>query len=274
MPAAARRLLASARRLRLPPALVLGGLVFGGLLFASNGALAAQDEDAAPPPVTLSPVTPSPATLSPVTGSPLTLPPVTFQPAAPSRAVAPLAPLTAAGRVDWFINSTVGPRSLGVGVLSAAWGTAHDSPDEYGPSWSGFGKRYVVRLSGVAIGNGIEASLGAIWGEEPRYRRAEAGRRPGSRIAHAAKMTVMADRPDGRLAPAYARGIAIVGNNFITNAWRVDSQGSINDALSRAMVGVTGRFVGNLFDEFWPDILRLVRRTPSASAARQPMHAR
>jgi hypothetical protein len=194
--------------------------------------------------------------------------------------VAPDAPLTGRERLSWYVNSSVGPKSLGAGVVSAAWGVARDSPDEYGANLRGFGKRYAIRLSGVAIGNGIEAGLGAVWDEDPRYQRtaalaasaqaagaqpvapaadAQAGKKAGagrnrlwSRVGHAAKMTVMARRPDGRLVPAYARFTGIVGNNFMTNAWRVDSDSSVNDALSRSAVGVLGRFVSNLFDELWP----------------------
>jgi hypothetical protein len=161
-------------------------------------------------------------------------------------------------RIVWAVESSVGPKSLGAGVLSAAWGVSRDSPDEYGANWRGFGKRYALRLSGVSISNSIEAAAGALWDEDPRYSRAGSGSVWG-RMAHAGKRTFLAGRADGRLRPAYARGLGIVGNNFITNAWRAHSDRSIADALSRSGVGVTSRFVSNLFDEFWPDIQRELR---------------
>lgn len=159
----------------------------------------------------------------------------------------------------WAVRSSVGTRSLGVGVISAAWGVVRDSPDEYGPSWRGFGKRYALRLSGVTIGNSIEAGLGGLWDEDPRYERAGEGRF-WTRVARAGKWTVLSRRADGRMRPAYARGIGIVSSNFITNAWRVDSDRSAADALSRSAVGITSRGVSNLFDEFWPDMRRVVLR--------------
>jgi hypothetical protein len=70
-------------------------------------------------------------------------------------------------RLAWFMNSTVGQKSLAAGIVSAAWGTALNKPKEYGPHWEGFGKRYGMRLTGVATGNAIEAELGGLWGEDP-----------------------------------------------------------------------------------------------------------
>lgn len=247
------------------------------LLFAS--AAGAQTPAAAltPTSVAASASAPSPsAALSPVVS------PAPEAPEASEASVAPLAPvarldeageLTAAGqragephepitgqeRVDWTIRSTVGVRSLGVGLVSAGWNTAWNRPEEYHGTWEGFGKRYAVRLSGVAIGNGMEAGLGALWGEDPRYARAADGG-AWQRIGHAARLTVMARNRDGRLMPAYARYAGTVGNNFITNAWRPDSESTVGSALSRSALGISGRLVSNLFEEFWPDLRRRVSR--------------
>ena len=89
----------------------------------------------------------------------------------PASAVA-YSPITGSERVEWIVEGTVGPRSLGVGVLASAWQTAWNTPDEWGQSWSGAGRRYAAREADVAISSTMEAGLGAIWGEEPRYIRA------------------------------------------------------------------------------------------------------
>ncbi|HEY7615282.1 MAG TPA: hypothetical protein VH744_00625, partial [Terriglobales bacterium] len=81
-------------------------------------------------------------------------------------------PITGEQRFRWFVNNTVGPASLGAGILSAGLGTARNNPEEYGPTWEGFGKRYGMRLTGVSTGNAMEAGLGSLWGEDPRYFRA------------------------------------------------------------------------------------------------------
>ncbi len=162
-------------------------------------------------------------------------------------------PITGKQRFTWFVVSTIGPQSLASGVFSAGFETARNKPVEYGPSWPGFGKRYGMRLSGVSTGNAIEASLGALWGEDPRYFRA-AGEPFGRRIGNIIKMTFAARRRDGHLAPAYARYIAIPGNNFLSNTWRVESDSQAGDAARRTLWGFLGQMGGNAFQEFWPDI--------------------
>ena len=112
--------------------------------------------------------------------------------------------------------STVGPQSLLGGVVSAGWGTLFDRPSEYGTHWHGFGKRYGMRLTGVSVSNAMEASISAIWGEDPRYQRSQSESFKG-RVGHVVKMTLLAENRHGQMMPAYARYIAISGNNFISN---------------------------------------------------------
>jgi len=112
-----------------------------------------------------------------------------------------------------------------------------------------------MRLTGISTGNAMEASLGAIWGEDPRYLRA-ADKPFGSRIRNVVKMTFLAYRADGHLAPAYARYIAIPGNNFLSNAWREPSESTNTAAIERTGLGFAGRLTSNAFKEFWPDIHR------------------
>ena len=114
-------------------------------------------------------------------------------------------PATAADRTHWFVESTVSPSRLFiVGPINSAWGTLRDVPSEYGTHWDGFGKRNGMRLTGVVTGNMIEAGLGAIWGEDPRYfRSSDHGFR--SRMKYVVKTTFLAPDRSGRWRPAYAR---------------------------------------------------------------------
>src|SRR5579862_3229678 len=64
-----------------------------------------------------------------------------FNGAASSSSDAPR-PITAKERIAWVVNGTIGPASLVGGVISAGWGTAFNSPKEYGTHWEGFGERY------------------------------------------------------------------------------------------------------------------------------------
>jgi hypothetical protein len=167
----------------------------------------------------------------------------------------PYRSITAKQRIRWFVKGTVGPESLAAGVLSAAIGTSNNSPREYGPSWDGFGKRYGIRLTGISTGNAIEASLGAIWGEDPRYER-EPEASFGTRVRNVLKLTFAAPRRDGHLTLAYARLIAIPANNILSNTWRTGSEAQPDDVALRTLWGILGRMGSNAFVEFWPDARR------------------
>jgi hypothetical protein len=169
------------------------------------------------------------------------------------------APIDAEGRVKWFVHSSVGPASLAGGVISAGWGTMLNSPREYGPHWNGFGKRYGMRLTGVVTGNAMEASLGAVWGEDPRYPRA-VGKPFGERVRQVVRMTFLARGADGGAMPAYARYAAIAGNNFLSNTWRVSSEADSRHALTRIGWGFAGRMASNAFREFWPSVRGAIGR--------------
>jgi len=165
----------------------------------------------------------------------------------------PLSPQT---RVKWAAISTVGAPNLAGGLFSSGWGTLFNKPVEYGPHWDGFGKRYGMRLTGSATSNTMEAGLGALWGEDPRYFRIGAGERPGRRVKNAIKQAFLARDRGGKTMPAYARYVAIPGGNFLSNTWRPDSQARAHDALIRTSLGFAARITSNLFVEFFPDIRR------------------
>jgi hypothetical protein len=110
-----------------------------------------------------------------------------------------------------------------------------------------------MRLTGVSTGNAIEASLGMAWGEDPRYFRVPE-KKFWQRVGNTVDLTFRARRSDGKYQLAYARFAGNAGNNFLSNTWRVDSENSFEDAVSRTAVGFAGKFASNLFDEFWPTV--------------------
>jgi hypothetical protein len=168
--------------------------------------------------------------------------------------LSPYQPITGGGRIEWAVMNTFNLPSFGVGLISAGWGTYFNEPHEYGVSASGFGKRFGIRLSGIAVQNTMESGLGAVWGEDPRYFRVGSGDNVMHRAGHIVKMTFMARNRDGRIQPAYARYAAIGGSNFLSNAWRADSDATVRHAGIRIGLGFLGRLGVNTYYEFWPDI--------------------
>jgi hypothetical protein len=177
----------------------------------------------------------------------------------------PPAPITGVERINWIVEGMLGPRSLAVGAIASTWQTSWRIPDEWSRSAFGFRERYLEREADVAISNTIEAGLGALWGEDPRYIRAPRGS-ARSRAAHALKTVVLAPRADGQLKPAWGRFAGNVFNNVIENAWLPPSMTTPGQTALRSANGLLGRLAGNLWDEFWPDIRTRLGHRPRRSA--------
>ena len=173
---------------------------------------------------------------------------------APAQLGRPTVPITGKQRLEWAAIGTVGPASLLGGTISAGWGTLFNAPHEYGPHWAGFGDRYGMRLTGLATSNAMEAGLGAIWHEDPRYWRKGDGAPLKDRVKHIFKYTFLALDDAGAARPAYARYIAYAGNNFLSNTWREQSEADTSHALERTATAFLGRIASNTWDEFWPDV--------------------
>jgi hypothetical protein len=168
-------------------------------------------------------------------------------------------PISPEGRVYWIVDGIVGLESLGVGVVAGAWQTAFNTPEEWGRTWSGFGKRYLAREVDVSISNTLEAGVGSIWGEEPRYIRSHR-RGIWPRTRYAMKTVFLTQRRDGHLAPAWGRYVGNTLNNVIENAWLPPSVTTPGKTALRSANGFLSRLGGNLFDEFWPDVQRWLSR--------------
>lgn len=174
-------------------------------------------------------------------------------------------PITARQRTEWVVSNTVGPQAIIGEAFSAGFGTWRDKPPEWGSHWDGYGRRAGADLGEAAVSHTLEAGLGAIWGEDPRYPR-DAGAPFAHRLGHVFKMTFLAPNRDGHLMPAYARFIAIPASAGISTAWRPPSEQSAGDVGARIGLAVLGRMGSNAFTEFWPDIKRHVFHRKSDQA--------
>jgi hypothetical protein len=171
----------------------------------------------------------------------------------PQTLEAPYRPLTPPENLRLFTANTVDPSNLVGGVFDAALGTAPNRPKEYGPHWGGFARRYGIGMTRSATGNAIEAGAGLILREDPRYFRVP-DRRFMARVGNVVRLAFAARRNNGGFGPAYARGMAVFGANFLSNSWRVNSEANKHDALLRSAEGLGGVLASNAFEEFWPDV--------------------
>lgn len=169
------------------------------------------------------------------------------------------APPGAEERGEWWGQSTYGPASWFAGAFGSGWSTIFNSPREWDRSAEGFGRRMATRTANVTVSNGLEAGLGAVWGEDPRYPRKGQGSL-GSRVRHVLKLTVMARDRSGRARPAYARMLGTLGGNVLQDFWMPPSANGLGRISYNTGIGFSARAGSNAFREFWPDLRRLVFR--------------
>jgi len=175
------------------------------------------------------------------------------------------APITAGGRFRWVLKSTFDLKSLSIGIASSAISTAWNKPPEWGPGWEGFGKRLGTRQATVLTSSVIEAGVGALWGEDPRYiHSGKKGFWP--RASHAVRMAFLSYRRDGSVGPAYSRFTGVAASRFIAATWRPPSDDDWEDTAARIGLAYVSRAFTNLWSEFWPGRAQRERRTPLTRA--------
>jgi hypothetical protein len=181
-------------------------------------------------------------------------------------------PITAEERRQWFFRGVAEPKSVGVLLATSTWQTVVDSPKEWNGA-SGFTKRMLANETQTGISKGIEASLGALWGEDPRRRRSGSDG-VGGRLGFAVKTVILAPRPDGRLAPAWGRYAGTVGSSVVENAWLPSRLTTPRETAGRIASGFLSHLMINLWTEFGSDVRRgLTRAVGSGRKSRPPKTA-
>jgi hypothetical protein len=169
---------------------------------------------------------------------------------------APYSPITAAQRAEWWAERSLGWQSFAAGIAQSGARTwLRASPEEWGGSWEGFGKRAGTRQAETLLSRGIEAGLGSVWGEDPRYFRSGRSDISG-RLRHAVVSAFVAYYGGGNRGPAAARAIGIVSARVISRSWTPPDRPLWQESGISLGTGFAGRAVSNLFREFLPDLTR------------------
>ena len=129
-------------------------------------------------------------------------------------------------RFKKYINSMFGPWSIGRAVASAGLSTWRDSPEEWGPHWDGFGKRFASNMGRSVIKNTMMYSMDEAFKLDSYYYRSTK-RDVGSRIKNAMLSPVIARKPDGkkvfgfpRVASTYASSVIVAETWYPGTDWK------------------------------------------------------
>jgi hypothetical protein len=164
-------------------------------------------------------------------------------------------PITSSERAAWVTGEIASPGALSRAAFTSAWLTIGNWPKEWPRSARGYGSRFGDAQATTAISSSIEAGLGSLWGEDPRYFRSGRHER-WARVRHAVASVALARRGDGHRAPAWGRFAGSMAGNVIENTWLPPSAATRSQTTARVATGFAGQLAANLWSEFWPDLRR------------------
>jgi hypothetical protein len=148
-----------------------------------------------------------------------------------------------------YIDSIFGPHSLGEDVALAGFNTWRNSPEEWGPTWEGFGRRVASNVGKGVIRHSIQFGLDEALKLDSHYYRSQ-DKSISARITNALISPVTARTETGkrtigvpRLAGTYAASI------IAAEAW-YPSRYSWKDGVKNGTFSLGFNAAFNLFKEF------------------------
>jgi hypothetical protein len=152
-------------------------------------------------------------------------------------------------RANRYFKSMFGYGALSGRLASAGISTWTDTPEEWGPHWSGFGKRFASNLGKGVIRNTTTFALEEAFELDSRYVRAPQ-KSIGKRIANAALSPFVARSKYGKKVFGFPRIAGTYTSSFVSiKAWYPDRYGW-RDGLRNGTVSLGTTALFNLFKEF------------------------
>lgn len=129
-------------------------------------------------------------------------------------------------RFKKYINSMFGPWSIGRAVASAGLSTWSNSPEEWGPHWDGFGKRFASNMGRSVMKNTMMYGMNEAFKLDSSYYRSTK-RDWKSKVKNAMISPVIARKPDGtkvfgfpRVVSTYASSVIVAETWYPGRDWK------------------------------------------------------
>jgi hypothetical protein len=134
-----------------------------------------------------------------------------------------------------------------------------DTPREWGQGAAPYGKRVASAAGATAIRNVFAFGLDSTLHEDPRCPRSGHGNL-FRRIGHAARETVITRTDRGHTRFATWRFGSALGAAYLSNAWYPDRLNTFSSGLEQGAASIGLDLLGNIGNEFWPDVKRKLFR--------------
>jgi hypothetical protein len=169
-----------------------------------------------------------------------------------------LPPMNGSEKFRYYIRSTYGAKS----ILSSAVGSGMRHAKDYVPEWGqgmeGYGKRFASSFGQKVVKDSVHISIEAFLHEDPRYF---ASNRIGiwRRTLYAAGQTFISHRDSGGIRPGYSHFIGIACGVYVSRHWYPEGHRTTGRYICAGAISIGLDVVNNIFNEFWPDMKRMIR---------------
>jgi hypothetical protein len=152
-------------------------------------------------------------------------------------------------RFKRYVNRMFGPVSLGTKVLSAGYSTATNSPEEWGGTWKGFGKRFASSVGKSIIKESTMYTMDEAFKLDSAFYRSQK-RDFKSKVSNAVLSTFTARKPDGKRVVGFPRLVGTYTASIVAaETWYPDRY-SYKDGLKSGTISLGINVAVNLFKEF------------------------
>lgn len=160
-------------------------------------------------------------------------------------------PFSVRDKFDYRVVQVFGLRGVVAAAISAGFGQATDSPQEWGQGVEGYAERYGSAFAGNLSRQTFAFVLESAFHEDPRYFPSE-DKSKKQRMLNAFKQVIICKNDDGTASFAYARVFSDFGAGQFVNVWQPRSTSSVADGLKRSLIGLGADAAYDFLQEFVP----------------------
>jgi hypothetical protein len=162
-------------------------------------------------------------------------------------------------------NNSIAVSTVGVALVTAAYGQAVDSPEGYGQGGEGYAKRFGATMARAASDNVFGTFLiASVMREDPRFY-VKKGLSFRQSVTYAAVRVLKTRSDDGQSVTNFAGLLGPLAGEAVANTYYPEGNRGIGDTLIRYSADLGWRFAGNLVKQYWPNINKKLRLAPAAS---------
>jgi hypothetical protein len=157
---------------------------------------------------------------------------------------------TSKQRLKRYGNSMFGPVALAKTVVSAGYSTWRNSPEEWKPTWEGFGRRFASGVGKNVIKQTTIYGLGEAFKLDSAFYKSEK-KNVGGRLGDALLSTFVARKPDGTKVFGFPRIAGTYTSSIIAAEVWYPNRFDYKDGLKSGTISLGLNTAFNVFKEFF-----------------------